>query len=336
MSEFSSILPIESNTGEPQDGISGDERDPKFVSMMPMYSQETSSELEAQERALITAELGLSGPEGIVFDDEGWGSRVYLVNDGETVYKFPRSPEVMQGYAKEIAALVLLGTVETNVITQQFKRFDPSNRYFSYQGIIGTQLSELLESLEVDEKERIGGQIGSFLKQFHGLDMDNVPTVTATDEVEEYKDKYRLSLPVIKSEFSPEEQSTIAALFLELLPAEMARLGDDIRLCHGDLGSYNIIIGEDGSVGIIDFGNVGYYDQSKDFIDFGDNAILNAAFEAYGDTALLRAKTAIRMAALPAIDLVYYTSKKDNQGINATVGKLRSSLRSLPNNVGDI
>jgi aminoglycoside phosphotransferase (APT) family kinase protein len=276
--------------------------EPDFVSKMHMHSQETPQDVIDEERSIIRAELDLSESDEIIFDDEGWDSRVYSVAGGETFYKFSRSPEVRQGYAREIAALGLLGSIESDVVTQQFRHLDTENRYFSYRGILGTQLSELLETLDPNEKERIGNQIGSFLQQLHTLQMDGAPIVTPTDEIEEYKDKYRLLQPTLATEFSREEQSRIATLFMELMPAEITRLGGVICLSHGDLGSYNVIIGKDGTVGVIDFGNIGYYDQSKDFIDFGDDTVLGAAFEAYGDSPLLQAKTAIRMLALPAID----------------------------------
>lgn len=306
-------------------------QDLEFVSKMQMRSQETPQHVIDEERGIVATELGLTDHAAIAFDDEGWDSRVYLVNDGETVYKFPRSPEVIEAYGREIAALVMLGTVEGAVATQRFRQLDPGNRYFSYHGLVGTQLSELLPSLPEDEKTRIGGRLGSFLRQLHELELADVPVVTPGDEVAEYQDKYRLALPVIEAELSEKEQQETASLFLEVLPSEMTCLGSEMRLCHGDLGSYNVIVGKDGNVGIIDFGNIGYYDQSKDFIDFWDDTVLNAAFEAYGDSLSLRAKTAIRIAALPAIDIVYYMNKKDSEGVATTVDRLRVVLQGLRN-----
>lgn len=302
-----------------------------------MHSQETPQIVIDQERSIIMAELNLSehdGDDAILFNDEGWDSRVYMVNGGETVYKFPRSPYVMQGYSREIAALRMLENIDSEVVTQRFMALNPGNHYFSYKGIVGTQLSELLGSLEVEDKRRIGSIVGSFLKEFHTLNLSGVPVVTINDEIEEYQSKYRLVLPIIEANFSVDEQSIITKFFFDLMPAEMEHLGSEMRLCHGDLGSYNIVIGDTGTTGIIDFGSVGYYDQSKDFIDLGDNVVLRAALEAYGDSALLRAKIAVRVAALPAIDLVYYMSKKDNRGIMLTVEKLRASLLSSFNHFG--
>ncbi len=302
--------------------------------LMEMHSQETPQAVIDQECSIIAVELSLSEHDAILFDDEGWDNRVYIVNGGETVYKFPRSPHVMQGYSIEIAALRMLEDIDNEVVTQRFKALDPENRYFSYKGIVGTQLSELLGSLDPEDKKRIGNTVGSFLKELHALDLCGAPVVTTDDEVKEYQSKYRLALPIIESSFSADEQSRIARFFLDLMPAEMERLGNELRSCHGDLESYNIVIGSDGTIGIIDFGNIGYYDQSKDFIDFGDDVVLQAALEAYGDSPLLRAKAAVRIMALPAIDLVYYMSKKDNQGIMLTIERLRALLLGLPDRFG--
>lgn len=307
-----------------------DDRDPGFLSKMQMHSQETPQSVIDQEQSIIKAELNLSEDDEITFDDEGWDSRVYLVNGGETAYKFPRAPGVVRGYPREISALKMLKGIHSEVITQRFKALDSGNRYFSYAGVMGTKLSVLLGLLEEKEKQRVGSTIGSFLKELHVHHLGDVPIVTIDDEIEEYQSKYRLALPIIESSFSPEEQSSIAGFFFEQMPAQMGALGSEMRLCHGDLGSYNIVLNNDSTIGIIDFGNVGYYDQSKDFIDFGDEIVLDAALGAYGDSALLRAKAAVRTEGLTAIDLVYYMSKKNSQGIGITIEKLRSLLPSLP------
>ncbi|MDO8591972.1 MAG: aminoglycoside phosphotransferase family protein [bacterium] len=315
MTEFIPGLPIE------QAGL-----------IMEMHSQETPLVVIDQERSIVAGELSLSEHVEIIFYDEGWDSRVYMINGGEIVYKFPRSPYVMQGYSREIATLRMLeDTTSSKVTTQRFRSLDPGNRYFSYRGVVGTQLSELMGSMEADEKQRIGTTVGLFLRELHALVLDGAPVVTADDEIKEYQTKYRLAMPVIESHFSTDEQLRIAKFFLDQMPAEIESLGSESRLCHGDLGSYNIVIGEDGTTGIIDFGNVGYYDQSKDFIDFGDDVVLLAALEAYGDSELLRAKVVVRTIALSVIDLVYYMSKKDNEGLMSTVERLRALLQSLPN-----
>jgi hypothetical protein len=306
---------------------------PDFVSKMQMHSQDTSVARIKHEEAIIRLQPDISDGDTIVYEDEGWDSRVYVVNGGATCYKFPRSPEVLVGYGKEIMALNMIAGLDTDVRTQCFKVFDPVAGFFSYSGLVGVQLSELLPTIDASEKQRIGSKIGSFLKVLHGSELEDAPVVSVADEIEEYKAKYQLALPVLASSFSSQELARVSEFFVDHMPEQMTRLGSELRLCHGDLGSYNIIIGDDGTPGIIDFGNLGYYEQSKDFIDFGDDDVLHAVYKAYGDSPLLRAKTAVRTVALQAIDIVYYMAKKDKMGVEVTVGKLRDLLPHLPYDV---
>jgi aminoglycoside phosphotransferase (APT) family kinase protein len=308
-----------------------------FISTMQMHPQETPQSVVEHERSLVAAELGLTESDAasrIGFSDEGWSSRVYLLDGGETVFKFPRSTEVTNDYGREIAALLLLDTVECPLPTQRFRATGPSGG-FSYHGLVGTQLSEQLDVLSLEDKTAIGSQIGSFLTHMHGLELPDVPRVTIGQEVQEYQAKYQLALPVIETLFTDSEQASVAKFFWDQLPAEVERLDATIKLCHGDLGSYNVVVTADGTPGIIDFGNVGYYDTSKDFIDFGDAAVLEAALASYGDNPVLRAKISVRTIALQAIDLVYYMSKKDRIGVDKTADKLRSLLLEQPNKFGD-
>ena len=50
---------------------------------------------------------------------------------------------------------------------------------------------------------------------------------------------------------------------------DFEKLKSNIKLCHGDLGLWNIILNKK-QIGIIDFGDVGYYDSSIDFSGIGD------------------------------------------------------------------
>ena len=308
-----------------------------FISTMQMHSQETPLSVVKFERSLVAAELGLAESTvatRISFSDEGWSSRVYLLDNGETVFKFPRSAEVAKDYWREIAALILLDTIECPLHTQRFRATGPG-RGFSYYGLIGSQLSEQLDILGEDDKTAIGCQIGSFLRYMHSLELPNMHTISISQEVEEYQEKYKLALPVIETQFNNNEQAYVAEFFWDYLPAEVERLGASMKLCHGDLGSYNVVVTADGTPGIIDFGNIGYYDTSKDFIDFGDSTILSSALESYGDSPELREKISVRTIALQAIDLVYYMSKKNYTGVDKTTDRLRALLIDQRNQVGD-
>jgi aminoglycoside phosphotransferase (APT) family kinase protein len=248
------------------------------------------------------------------------------------VFKFPRSGGGIDIYSSEIAALNLVETLPGEVRTQRLRSRDPYGQYVSYYGLEGVQLVSLYDTLDSAEKQHIGRKIGMFLSQLHELDLDGVQQITADDEVAEFQEKYHLLQPEIEEAFTPEERSLIAKLFMEIMPAEVAALGEDSCLSHGDLTPENIIIGSDGSVGVIDFSNVGYYDRSRDFIDIGDDTVRDAALEAYGADDLLRRKIAIRKIAQTAIDWAYYIHKHDVRGVARTIDQLRLGIQQLFHN----
>jgi hypothetical protein len=83
---------------------------------------------------------------------------------------------------------------------------------------------------------------------------------------------------------------------------------------------------DNGQLGIIDFGDVGYYDRSKDFIDLNDNQIFELALQAYGDNEKLRQKITMRQNTTHIISLTYYIGKHDQKGIQKTLAKIKSTL----------
>lgn len=54
--------------------------------------------------------------------------------------------------------------------------------------------------------------------------------------------------------------------------------------------------------------------------------VLDAALEAYGDTAVLRQKIAVRRKILYIVDLPFFIGKEDEDGIKKTVSKIKSTI----------
>ena len=95
------------------------------------------------------------------------------------------------------------------------------------------------------------------------------------------------------------------------MPKIMNRLGEELVFGHGDLGCYNILMLDNNEFGVIDFGDAGMYDRSKDFVGLEDETILEFAISTYGGNEILRKKVDIRQKILPILDLLYYIGKKD-------------------------
>jgi aminoglycoside phosphotransferase (APT) family kinase protein len=278
------------------------------------------------EKKVVQSLVGLPDAGSIILNDAGWTSRVYVVNDGQFVVKFPRKAEVKKEYEQEIKILGLLERVNSHVQIPKIRWTHPQNNYIGYEGIIGHITLDQAGPLDLATKKRIGQDLGTFLRQLHSLDLSGGLGMTVQREIEQFQTKYHLGLPSIAQHFTPEVQDRLKQLVQIDMPNELRRLGADRVVCHGDLGYWNIILTADRSIGIIDFGDVGYYDKSKDFIGLEDAEMLDAALTVYGDNQALREKIAVRQKVLPLLDLAYYTEQHDQKGIVKTLGKLKSVL----------
>lgn len=291
-----------------------------------MQPHETPAEVRESEKSVVRSLLGLDDDDAVVFDDEGWDSRVYLVEGGEAVFKFPRSPKVRAQYVQEIAVLRMLEEAHDTVTTPRVRWESPSLDFIGLEGIVGDQLGHVIDTLSESDKREIGGSLGRFLRHLHTLVLPNARVVTIEDEIEEFQRDYRIALGSIDDHFTRGERGVIDDFFGSALPDELRRLGSEPRLCHGDLGLYNIVIDRGGKPAVIDFGDLGIYDRSKDFIGLDDEILLRAAVEAYGAEQTLGDRIAIRSLALPVLDLPFHIANHDENGIADCLGRIRSSL----------
>jgi aminoglycoside phosphotransferase (APT) family kinase protein len=199
----------------------------------------------------------------------------------------------------------------------------PELSYFGYEGIVGRQVSRLLATLSPEDKDAIGSSIGDFLKTLHAMRLLSAPRITIEDEIVDYEDKLRLARPALAQGLSADELRVVEAFFVEQLPSAMRDLGGQLRLSHGDLGPWNIIVSTTGAIGVIDFGDIGYQDVSKDFSGFGDHMVLYGAFASYGADELLRKKAALRIKAFPVLDIPFYLGKADRAAIQSCLDLVR-------------
>jgi len=299
---------------------------PATVTPTQMHSQRTPQEVIVSEKQRVRGLLNLTEADTMTVNDSGWDSRVYIVNQGQYVFKFPRSEQVRAAYASEIAAYKLVSAIRSSVKTPVVKWEGATCEYFGYEGIVGTTLDVAGRAVSGDAWNLIGTALGAFLVQLHQLDLQNARQMSINDEIEEFQYKYSLGLLVIQQKFTDDEQGKIERLIQEDLPSKLTELGGDMVLCHGDLGYWNIIYGRGGEIGVIDFGDVGYYDRSKDFIGLKDVSALNAALSVYGDNAILREKIALRKKVLAILDLPFFIGKNDQSGINSTVHNIRRAI----------
>ena len=287
--------------------------------------QATSPEIHAREVTLVRLLVGLRHDDLVEVEDEGWDSRVYVVRRGVIVFKFPRTAAAQAAYAHEIAIMQSLDGGDGRVVVPTIEWVGPDHSYLGYRGIVGRQLGRVDASLAAGDERRIGRDIGAFLRTLHATDPAGFVSVSVDDEIRQFRRKFDASRRAIESEFTSSEWNRLDEFFSVRLPEAMRGLGSEPRVCHGDLGAYNLVLGDDGRVGVIDFGDVGIGDAAKDFMGL-DAVMLDAALEAYGGSESLRAKVEIRTLALPALDLPFYLGKGDGVGVAGCVDRLRRPL----------
>lgn len=293
-----------------------------------MPNQQTDNLTIENEKQLIKDAVGLSSVNEIKLNDRGWDSRVYSFNYGKYFFKFPRSKKIQARYKYEIAAIKFIADIETDVIAQKILWKHPANEYFGYEGVKGTAVSEIIGQLTKGQKEKIGNSIGGFLKQFHKLHLPGARTMTIEDEAKQIERWYENCQGALSEWFSDHEQKQLHNLVYDIWPERLRELGSEMVLSHGDLHFENILYGHDGTVGIIDFGDVAYYDRSKDFLELeGDEDIFKAVLGRYGHHDNdLKNKIAVRQAMIQIINLGFHTGKKDKGNIKLTVDKIKAKL----------
>jgi aminoglycoside phosphotransferase (APT) family kinase protein len=280
----------------------------------------------AEEKAIIAKLLNLPDGERISLNDSGWDSRVYLINSGEFVFKFPRSETVKSAYRQEIAGFRLASQITSPIIVPQVRWVEPGCNYFGYEGIVGEPLTEHFRQLSQDSKAEIGRNIGTFLRHLHHLRLDSAPTMTLEEEIAEFKEKHELGRPIMNEYFTTAEQAYLKKLIFEEFPEKILALEMEPALCHGDFGYGNMIYGRNGQVGVIDFGDLGYYDRAKDFVGLTGPGVLDWALSQYRDNVLLRTKIAIRRKIQAILNLPFFIGKEDEKGILNTIAKIRETV----------
>lgn len=283
--------------------------------------QQTDKKTIAEEQRLVRELAGLDESATIVCNDVGWGSRVYIVNSGEIVFKFPRSEEVKREYALEVSAYRIAHEVG-GVSIPQIKWEHPKKNYLGYIGIVGESLDEVISALAASEKRSIGVQLGTFLRRFHERAIVEAPLMSLAKESAKYRHRLELGLPDIKKHFTETEVDEIRRLVEDDYPQKMLELGFRKGLCHGDLGYWNIICRPNCQIGIVDFGDVGYYDTSIDFAGMNDQDMLDAALETYGGD-VSREKIELRMKVIPVLELPFFVGRGDRDSADRTAERIR-------------
>ena len=284
--------------------------------------------MEKRKELKIVKELtNVNDKRRIVLNDIGWTSRVYIIDDGEFVFKFLKNKKYQEELEHETNILKLIKNHKFNINIPLISWVGEDNAYIGFKGMTGKSMTtEIINELSEEQKRKIGTQIGIFIKKLHAIDYNGKSPNSENDVIEWFLESFQKRKRTLKKYFNENELASIEKL-LTSLPEKSAKYGIEEVFCHGDLGYNNIILSDNLEVGIIDFGDAGNLDKSYDFIGLEDDVMLDAAILAYGGDNVLKEKVAIRRQLLPLMEMLFLIDRRDKVEIEKCAGKMRENLK---------
>jgi aminoglycoside phosphotransferase (APT) family kinase protein len=239
------------------------------------------------ELEIVKRLTGVVDESRIEINEIGWTSRVYIIDGGKIVFKFPRDAKFRDECKREVTALNLIKEQNFNLSVPVLNWTSEDNSYFGFYGVEGKPLREAVDGLNDEQKTEIGTQIGVFLRQLHGVKVYGcIKAQTLEEQALEYKNLYRKGRYSLMEYFSEAELMIIDDVFTHEVPRCMVG-ANELVFCHGDLDYNNTLIAGKNQVGIIDFGDAGLYDRSQDFRGMDDEILRESMIKAYGNDEII-------------------------------------------------
>lgn len=258
--------------------------------------------------------------ERIKLADDGFWSRGYVIDDGRIVFKFKKVPGV--SYVSEIRTLEFVGSLSLGVSLQRVGWVSPDDRYLGVYGVVGRPL----ETVSQLDYQSVGAQLAFALRKLHQAHPEGAEILTLDEELSAWQGRYMRSHDRLLDYFSEKELVRLDRIMFEVVPAKLKRLGENIVYSHGDLGDGNIIIDDNGKVGIIDFSEMCYLDEAGDFMDVSSDELRRVMLDVYGADEILREKVKLRVMARPMIVLGDYVKRGEVKRVERMVVKIRRIL----------
>ncbi len=282
---------------------------------------------KSKELTIVKELTNIGDESNIVLNEVGWTSRVYIVNNGKTVFKFLKNKQYQEEFKHEINILMLIKEHKFNVQIPLISKLGVDNAYIVFDGLAGKSMTkELVDKLTEEQRRNIGTQIGLFLKTLHKINYKGKSPNSESDMIEWLQNSFNKRKYTLKRYFSENEFVTIESL-VAAFPQKSQEFGIEQVFCHGDLGYNNILLNDNFDVGVIDFGDAGYNDISYDFVGLEDDDMLDAAILAYDGDEILRKKVEIRRKLLPLMEMLFLIDKKDKEGVRQCVERMRVRLK---------
>jgi len=272
---------------------------------------------EKNELEIVKRLTGISDYGRIEVSEIGWTSRVYIIDSGKTVFKFPRNAKFREECQNEVTALKLIKTQNLSLSVPVINWTAEDNSYFGFYGVTGVPLRDVVQELNREQKIEIGTQIGSFLRQLHEIKVgDDIKSQTLDEQAVEYKKWYKRGKDLLAGYFSETELKRIDDFFIYEVPKCMVGT-NELVFCHGDLDYNNTLIDCENRVGVIDFGDAGLYDRSQDFRGMDDEILRDSMLRAYGRNEIISMEASITNSKMiDVLNLVYCIENNFTDGVD--------------------
>jgi len=282
------------------------------------------------ELDIIKRLTGVKNEGRIEINEIGWTSRVYVIDGGESVFKFPRSAKFREECKHEVAVLNLIKEQAFCLNVPVLNWTTEDNAYFGFFGVKGKPLREVIDGLDNEQKAEIGTQIGQFLRQLHGIRISgDMKAQTLEEQALEYQNWYRKGRDFLKEFFHKTELMRIDDFFTREVPACMIGT-NELVFCHGDLDYNNTLIDSQNRAGIIDFGDAGLYDRSQDFRGMDDEILRESMMAAYGgDEIVSKAAAETTAKMIDVLNLIYCIENNRIDGVDNIENCLKQVRRKI-------
>jgi len=288
---------------------------------------------EKNEIEIVNRLTGVSDKSRIEKSEIGWTSRVYVIDGGKIVFKFPRNAKFREECKNEITTLKLIREQKLCLNVPILNWTTEDNSYFGFYGVTGVPLREVIDGLSEEQKIEIGTQIGEFLRQLHGIKTcGDIKAQTLEEQALEYQNWYRKGRDLLIEFFNETELMRIDDFFAYEVPKCMVGAGE-LVFCHGDLDYNNTLIGSENRVGIIDFGDAGLYDRSQDFRGMDDKVLRESMIKAYGGDEVISktvAETTSKM--IDVLNLIYCIENNFIDGVDNVENCLKQVRQKILKN----
>lgn len=288
--------------------------------------------MQEPELRIIENLTGVSQSK-IEFSDNGFWSRGYVIECGKIVFKFKRTRDF--SYQDEIDALNFVNTLGLGVNLQRTHWISPDDSYLGMYGVVGEQLAvisknnaSLNQEFDLDD---IARQLGNAIKKLHQATPKTYKKITPDEEIKAWQ----------KCIFNPKNWQALTRFFndeeLEIIenyvrvkaPEELKGLGEKLVFSHGDLHRNNLLIDQNGQVGIIDFYELHMVDEAADFMDMHNNILREKILDIYGADETLRTKVKIRNELRPIYLFASFTERGEkDENLLSLVKRIRQLLES--------